>query len=85
MYGEWTKYRGQAQKWFLLEFTGDEAEVNLAVEHQEFDAWAWRPLEELPGLVVPFKRGVYDAVVAVFGPAIAARRAAAATGAPPLK
>jgi len=85
MYGEWAKYRGQAQKWFLLEFTGDESEVNLAVEHQEFDAWAWRPLEELPGLVVPFKRGVYDAVVAEFGPAIAARRAAAATGAPPPK
>ena len=64
------KYRGQTQKWFALRFTGDEAEIN--VEHPagghkaEFDAWRWVPMAELPGLIIPFKRPVYERVVAEF-------------------
>ena len=33
---------------------------------QEFDCWRWAPMDELPGLVVPFKRDVYERVVAAF-------------------
>ncbi len=66
------KYRGQKQKWFALRFTGAEAEID--VEHsdgahaQEFAAWRWEPLQNVPDLVVPFKRAVYDRVVREFLP-----------------
>jgi putative (di)nucleoside polyphosphate hydrolase len=64
------KYRGQTQKWFALRFTGDESEIRIdpppAGNEAEFDAWAWRPMQELPELIVPFKRKVYDAVIAAF-------------------
>src|ERR687895_125959 len=32
------RYRGQAQKWFALRFTGSDADIDLATEHPEFDA-----------------------------------------------
>jgi putative (di)nucleoside polyphosphate hydrolase len=61
-------YRGQRQKWFAARFLGDDSEFNLAPEghEQEFDAWRWAPMEELAGLVVPFKRQVYEQVVDAF-------------------
>ena len=34
-------YRGQEQKWFAMRFTGNEAEIDLATHHPEFDAWKW--------------------------------------------
>ena len=32
----------------------------------EFDDWAWKPIDELPKLIVPFKRKLYEEVVATF-------------------
>jgi putative (di)nucleoside polyphosphate hydrolase len=40
----------------------------------EFDAWRWAGMGELIGLIVPFKRGVYEQVVQDFA-ALAAPRA----------
>lgn len=60
------QYRGQAQKWFAARFTGDETQVDLAAHNPEFDAWQWVSLDDLPRLIVPFKRDVYDAVVREF-------------------
>ena len=64
------KYRGQKQRWFAFRFEGDESEIRINPPpggHQaEFDAWSWKPMAELPDLIVPFKRKVYDEVVAVF-------------------
>ena len=66
------RYRGQKQKWFALRFTGSESEID--VEHpdgaheQEFAAWRWEPLQNVPDLVAPFKRAVYDRVVREFLP-----------------
>ena len=64
------KYRGQTQKWFAFRFHGDEREIRInpppAGEKAEFDQWDWRPMADLPGLIVPFKRLVYDQVVATF-------------------
>jgi putative (di)nucleoside polyphosphate hydrolase len=62
------KYRGQKQRWFAFRFDGDDREVNIdPVGHEkEFDAWAWKPMADLPGLIVPFKRKVYDEVCAAF-------------------
>jgi putative (di)nucleoside polyphosphate hydrolase len=64
------KYRGQTQKWFAFRFNGDESEIRInpppAGHAAEFDQWAWRPMQALPDLIVPFKRKVYDQVVAAF-------------------
>lgn len=67
------KYRGQKQKWFALRFTGDEAEIDVlnpggGAFKPEFEAWRWEAAERLPELVVPFKRPVYEQVVAQFAP-----------------
>jgi putative (di)nucleoside polyphosphate hydrolase len=64
------KYRGQKQKWYAVRFTGDEREIDIAHPgggHQpEFLQWRWEPMANLPALVVPFKRKVYERVVAEF-------------------
>ncbi len=62
------KYRGQKQRWFAFQFEGHDAEVDIdPVGHEkEFDAWEWKPMAELPGLIVPFKRQVYDSVCTAF-------------------
>jgi putative (di)nucleoside polyphosphate hydrolase len=64
------RFRGQAQRWFAFRFEGDETEIAInpppGGHEAEFDAWAWKPMAELPELIVPFKRGVYDQVVAAF-------------------
>jgi putative (di)nucleoside polyphosphate hydrolase len=64
------KYRGQTQKWFAMRFTGDESEIDLAhpagAQEPEFAAWRWEPVQNIPSLVVPFKRAVYERVVGEF-------------------
>lgn len=61
------KYVGQRQTWFLVRFTGADADIDLDAHHDpEFAAWKWVAPEELPELIVPFKRGVYEAVVEGF-------------------
>jgi putative (di)nucleoside polyphosphate hydrolase len=64
------RYRGQKQKWFALRFTGTEGEIDLAnpagTHQPEFSAWRWEPMQNVPDLVVPFKRAVYERVVREF-------------------
>ena len=64
------KYRGQTQKWFAFRFEGDEKEIEIdpppGGHTAEFDRWEWKPMEELPDLIVPFKRAIYEQVVASF-------------------
>jgi putative (di)nucleoside polyphosphate hydrolase len=60
------RYRGQRQKWFLMRFTGNDADIDLATEHPEFDDWRWARPEQLPELIVPFKRRLYIDVLDEF-------------------
>jgi putative (di)nucleoside polyphosphate hydrolase len=60
------KYRGQRQKWFLYRYLGTDAQINIATEHPEFAQWTWIKAEEMLDKIVPFKRAVYDSVVASF-------------------
>ncbi|MCV3734956.1 RNA pyrophosphohydrolase [Rhizobium sp. TRM96647] len=64
------KYRGQTQRWYAFRFEGDESEIAInpppGGHEAEFDAWAWKPMHTLPELIVPFKRKVYEEVVAAF-------------------
>ena len=60
------KYRGQEMKWFLMRFHGTDADVNIVTKHQEFSEWRWLLAAELAANIVPFKRAVYDQVLAEF-------------------
>jgi putative (di)nucleoside polyphosphate hydrolase len=61
------KWRGQRQWWFLLRFEGEDKDINIATTHPEFSTWRWAKPEELPELIVPFKRRTYEAVLTEFG------------------
>ena len=60
------RHLGQTQKWLAFRFTGTDADIRLDTPHPEFSTWRWVEPDELPGLIVPFKRGVYLSVVAEF-------------------
>ncbi len=62
------RYRGQRQTWFAMRFTGEEADINIATAEPEFRAWMWVPVTRVTELVVPFKRALYEAIVAEFAP-----------------
>ncbi len=62
------KYRGQKQKWVLLRFLGSDDQVRIETEHPEFSEWRWLAPEDLVANIVPFKRKVYETVVAAFNP-----------------
>lgn len=65
---------GQKQKYFGLKFLGKDSDVDLEVHHPEFVDWRWAKLEEIPELIVPFKRDVYEQVVEEFAPVVARMR-----------
>ena len=60
------KWRGQRQTWFLMRFTGEDADVNLQTPEPEFRAWKWAEPQELPDLIVPFKQGLYRDILKAF-------------------
>ena len=60
------RYRGQQQKWYLCRLIGEEDVININTAHPEFDAWKWARFSDLPDLIVPFKRPIYQAIVAEF-------------------
>ena len=60
------KYRGQKQKWFLARFTGKDSDIDLHTHEPEFCDWKWVRPDELPELIVPFKKRVYRAVIDEF-------------------
>jgi putative (di)nucleoside polyphosphate hydrolase len=64
------RYRGQTQRWYALRFTGEESEIDIAHpaggHKPEFVEWRWEPVANLPGLIIPFKRPVYERVVREF-------------------
>ncbi|QRZ13349.1 RNA pyrophosphohydrolase [Paracoccus methylovorus] len=60
------RYGGQKQKWFAMRFLGEDAAVQIATEHPEFDRWQWMRAADLIDSIVPFKRDVYARVLADF-------------------
>ena len=53
------RFRGQKQKWFITRFIGNENEINLQTENQEFIEWKWIIPDELPRTIVDFKKKMY--------------------------
>jgi putative (di)nucleoside polyphosphate hydrolase len=60
------KWRGQRQTWFLMRFLGEDGDVDIATPDPEFRAWKWADPAELPALIVPFKKGLYENVLKAF-------------------
>ena len=60
------KWRGQRQAWFLCRFTGRDEDVNIATPHPEFRAWKWADPQDLPAMIVPFKKKLYEDVLEAF-------------------
>ena len=54
------KYRGQKQKWFIVRFLGLENEINLKTKNPEFIQWKWININDLPKVIVNFKKHVYE-------------------------
>lgn len=61
------RFRGQEQTWFLARFSGSEIDIDLgAHDPPEFCEYRWVEPDELPYLIVPFKKRVYRTVVEEF-------------------
>lgn len=61
------RYKGQEQKWVLMRFLGDDADIDIATAHPEFSEWRWLPPADLVRHIVPFKQKVYAHVLDEFG------------------
>ncbi len=57
------KFRGQKQKWFITKFLGDDNEINLKVKKPEFIQWKWIDPDELPKVIVDFKKHIYETIL----------------------
>ena len=60
------KWKGQDQDWFLARFLGTDDDVNIATKHPEFREWKWIEPQQLPDLIVPFKRELYRQLLREF-------------------
>jgi len=62
-------FKGQAQQWFLLKFTGKDEEINLlgdGTAKPEFGKWSWMSPEQIMEHVSDLKKPVYKEVMAAF-------------------
>ena len=66
------RFRGQRQSWFLARFNGADGDIDIQTAHPEFRAWRWVEPAQLPSLIVPFKRKLYEDIVTEFSPYLAA-------------
>ena len=60
------KWRGQRQTWYLARFLGEDEDVNIETPDPEFRAWKWADPAELPAMIVPFKKKLYEDLLAAF-------------------
>ena len=60
------RFRGQVQHWFLARFLGRDEDVNIETAEPEFRAWKWAEPSELPAMIVPFKKKLYEDVIQAF-------------------
>ena len=62
------KKKGQAMRWVLFKFVGNESEINLKTKEPEFRNWMWVDIDEAAKKIVEFKKGVYLKMVEKFRP-----------------
>lgn len=61
------RYRGQKQYWYVMRFTGNDRDIDIATDHPEFSEWRWAEMHTLPDIIVPFKKDLYAELVRRFG------------------
>ncbi|WP_298092772.1 RNA pyrophosphohydrolase [uncultured Sphingomonas sp.] len=66
------KWRGQRQRWFLFRFSGSDSDIDIRTAHPEFRTWRWTDPADLPAMIVPFKKALYEQVLAAFAPHLGA-------------
>ena len=49
-----------------MRFKGTDADINIETSHQEFSKWQWIDAQQLPQLIVPFKKRLYENILAEF-------------------
>jgi len=57
------QYRGQMQHWFLMGFTGTDADIRLDMHSPEFARWKWSDPADVIREIVPFKRDIYAKIM----------------------
>lgn len=60
------KYLGQKQRWYLIEFLGNDDAINIRTEIPEFSEWKWVEKEDIVSAIVSFKREMYEDVLKEF-------------------
>ena len=53
-------WRGQRQTFWLLNFAGEEGDIDLAAHEAEFRAYQWCSLEQIPLIAAPHRLGGYQ-------------------------
>ena len=60
-------FRGQKQRWFLMDFQGRDSDFNLSAHPPaEFRRWNWVAPKNLLERTVPFKRKLYQDLLEIF-------------------
>ena len=60
------KFVGQKQKWFLIDYFGEDKNIHINTKKPEFQKWNWTSKESMLKLIVPFKRKLYKEIVDEF-------------------
>jgi putative (di)nucleoside polyphosphate hydrolase len=60
------KFLGQKQRWYLVEFLGEDKIIDVATEEPEFSEWKWISEKEILNAIVSFKRSLYSDVLNEF-------------------
>lgn len=60
------KYGGQTMKWYVMRFNGEDRDINIETEHPEFSEWKWAEINDLPNIIVSFKKELYQKLVDKF-------------------
>jgi putative (di)nucleoside polyphosphate hydrolase len=54
------KFGGQTMKWYVMRFNGNENDINIETAHPEFSEWKWTEISNIPDMIVPFKKDIYQ-------------------------
>ena len=60
------KFLGQKQRWYLVEFLGEDNAINIKTESPEFSEWKWISKDEIINMVVSFKKDLYLDIINEF-------------------
>ncbi|MDA7705060.1 RNA pyrophosphohydrolase [Rickettsiales bacterium] len=61
------RYIGQKQRWYMVQFFGNDNIINLEQYKPEFSEWKWQKnISQIPDLVIDFKKELYQDLVQEF-------------------